>query len=102
LAKINENGRLCRVASCIVSFTDLDGLRHGVEVEAESLYEAAVKAIVVFRKFDHEPGAMTKLEIEVRTSIVHTLTTKKVFEWLKQGCNTPKEAVMKERLRELL
>jgi hypothetical protein len=102
LAKINENGRLRAVAFCVVSFTDLDGLRHGVEVEADSLYEAAVKAIVIFRKCHCEPGTLTKLEIEVRTSIVHTLTTKKVFEWLNQGCNTPKEALMKERLRELL
>jgi hypothetical protein len=37
---------------CLLSsyhYVDLDGLRHSVELEAESLYEAAVKAIVIFR-----------------------------------------------------
>jgi hypothetical protein len=28
------------MAACIVSFVDLDGVRHSVEVEAEGLYEA--------------------------------------------------------------
>lgn len=29
------------MARCFVSFIDLDGVRHGVDVQAESLYEAA-------------------------------------------------------------
>jgi hypothetical protein len=39
LAKITENAILRRMAACIVSFVDLDGIRHSVEVEAEGLYE---------------------------------------------------------------
>jgi hypothetical protein len=90
------------MATCNVSFVDLDGVRHSVQVEGDSLYEAAIKAIVIFRKCDCEPGVMSQLEVEVRTSIVHTLTTKKVRDWLKEGAHTPKEAIAKERLRALL
>ena len=90
------------MASCIVSFVDLDGIRHSVQVNADSLYEAAVEAIVVFRKCNCEPGVMSQLEIEVRTSIVHTLMRKKIQDWLKEGAHTPKEAITKERLRALL
>ncbi|HWO01732.1 MAG TPA: hypothetical protein VNS63_20925 [Blastocatellia bacterium] len=90
------------MATCVVSYTDLDGLRHAAELEANSLYEAAVRAIVVFRKHDCEPRTLTKLEIEVKTSVIHTLTRKQVQEWLNQGAKTPKDAVTKEELRALL
>ena len=90
------------MAACIVSFVDLDGIRHSVEVEAEGLYEASVLGLCAFRKHDVELGAMTQLEVEVRSSITHTLTVTKVREWLHRGVRTPKEAVLKERLRALL
>src|SRR5437016_13676278 len=102
LAKIPENAILCLMAVCIVSFVDLDGIRHSVEVEAEGLYEASVLGLCAFRKHDVEPGAMTQLEVEVRSSIVHTLSVTKVRECLQRGVRTPKEAVLKERLRALL
>jgi len=41
----------------------------------------------------------TQLEVEVRSSVTHTLTVKKIQEWLQRGVRTPKEAVLKERLR---
>lgn len=90
------------MASCIISFLDLDGVRHSVEVEAEGLFEASVLGLCAFRKHDLEPGGLTQLQVEVRSSITHTLTVTKVREWLQRGVRTPKEAVLKERLRELL
>ncbi len=36
------------MAVCIVSYLDTGGLRHAVEVEAGSLYEAAVLAMRTF------------------------------------------------------
>jgi hypothetical protein len=90
------------VASCIVSYLDTEGLRHTVEVDAQSLYEAAVLAMQRFKQHNCEPGTVSKLEIEIRSSIIHTVTPKKVQEWLQGGAKTPKEAVLKERLRSLL
>jgi len=101
LAKISENAILRLMAACNVSFVDLDGIRHSVEVEAEGLYEASVLGLCAFRKHELEPGGMTQLEVEVRSSITHTLTVIKVREWLQRGVRTPKEAVLKERLRAL-
>jgi hypothetical protein len=37
---------------CTVSFSDHEGIRHSVHVPAESLYEAAVLALRVFREHD--------------------------------------------------
>ena len=90
------------MATCVVSYVDTSGIRHTIEVEAQSLYEAAVLAIKVFRQHDCEPREANRLEIEVRSSVVHTLTIRKIHDWLNGGAKTPKEAVIKERLRELL
>ena len=54
------------MAVCIVSFVDLDGVRHSVEVEAEGLYEALVLGLCAFRKHELEPGGLTQLEVAAR------------------------------------
>jgi hypothetical protein len=90
------------MAKCIVSFLDVSGIRHQVEVEAGSMYEAAAFAIRAFREHDCEPAPLNELEIEIRTSVTHTLTVKKLREWLNGGAKTPREVVIKDRLRELL
>ena len=102
LATIFENAILRGMAVCIVSFLDLEGVRHAVEVQAEGLYEAAILGSAAFRKGDLNPGGLTELEVEVRSSIKHTLTVRKTQEWLERGVRTPKEAVLKERLRGLI
>src|SRR5688572_12008588 len=66
------------------------------------LYEASVLGLCAFRKHELEPGGLTQLEVEVRISVTHTLTVTKVREWLQRGVRSPKEAVLKERLREML
>lgn len=90
------------MAICVVSFVDTGGIRHAVEVNADSMYEAAVLGVCAFRKHDCEPVGLNKLEIEIRSSITHTVTVTKMLEWLNGGAKSPKEAAMKERLRELL
>jgi len=72
IGEITENGILRDMAACIVSYVDVEGLRHRVEVEAESLYEAAVLAVRTFRQHDCEPGELSKLEVKIRSSITHT------------------------------
>lgn len=90
------------MASCIVSYVDPEGLRHSVELEAQSLYKAAILALRTFRDHDCEPGPVSRLEVEIRTSVIHTVTPKKLREWLEGGAQTPKEAVLKEKLRGLI
>jgi hypothetical protein len=90
------------MARCIVSYLDISGLRHTVEVDAESLYEAAVLALRIFKQHDCEPVGMSNLDIEIRSSVTHTVSVRKVHSWLNGGARTPKEALTKERLRALL
>jgi len=81
---------------------DTEGIRHTVEVGAESLYEAAVLAFTIFKAHDCVPGDVSKLEVEIRSSVIHEITLRRVREWLNGGAKSPKEAIMKERLREML
>ena len=92
LAKIIENARLRVVASCVVSYLDTEGLRHTVEVEAESLYEAAVLAIRTFRQNDCEPGNVSTLEVEVRSSVIHTIYAQEDLRLVERRCQDAKRS----------
>ena len=78
---------------CAVSFTDVRGIKHTADVEAESLYEAAVQGI---RRLNQDPwieriGPGTKLEIEVREpAVTHALSAEQA------------EATRKAKLKLLL
>jgi hypothetical protein len=91
--------------ACAVSFTDLRGIRHTAEVEAESLYEAAVQGIL---RLNQDPwieriGPSTKLEIEVREPAVkHGLSVEQVERWLGGATKNPTEATKKAKLKLML
>ena len=90
---------------CIVSFTDVRGIRHSVDVDAESLYEAAVMGI---RRLNEDPwleriGATTVLEIEVRTpGTTHAITLQQVERWLAGATRNSYESMKKAKLKMLL
>jgi len=90
---------------CAVSFTDVRGIRHSAEVEAESLYEAAVQGI---RRLNQSPwieriGRGTTLEVEVREpSAKHYITVEQIERWLTGATKSPTEATKKAKLKLLL
>ena len=92
--------------TCLVSFTDTEGIEHTVRIPAESLYEAAVEAMAAFRRgvFAEMPlGPATRLTIRVKApEEEHTITVAKVLSWLEGGAKSPSEQVKKNRLRERL
>ena len=94
------------VRSCLVSFTDSEGIEHTVRVPAESLYEAAVEAMAAFRRgeFAEMPlGPGTRLTICVKApEEEHTISVAKVLSWLDGAARSPNEQVKKNRLRERL
>jgi hypothetical protein len=54
--------------TCQVTFQDLDGIRHTVRVEADSVYEAACLAVRALRKagfVDQQPGPASRFEVQV-------------------------------------
>ena len=91
--------------TCAVSFLDIRGIRHVAEVQAESLYEAAILAARVFKgdPWAEDLGPSTPLDIEVREPAAkHAITLKQVERWLDGVTTSPNEMVKKSKLKALL
>ena len=84
---------------CVVSFVDFSGIRHAVEVQADSVYEAAAAALESFRDHRCPPGIGSDLQVEVRSAVVHTIGIKKLKEWSALGGGSPREVVLKKRIK---
>ena len=60
-------------------------------------------ALKSFREHDCAPGPAAHLSIEVKSpSVTHAIVARKIEEWLNGGAKSPKEAIEKRRLKELL
>jgi hypothetical protein len=92
--------------SCLVTFTDSRGIRHSVEVTAESLFEAGALAVSALRQagfVEDVPGPASSLEIEVREPAVkHIVTLAQLQRWANGATRSPVEKIKRDRLRELL
>jgi len=93
--------------TCTVSFVDSAGIRHSIEVAAESLYEAAALAIKTFRQHPWtdgiEPGTMTKLEVNIKAPVTtHEVSIRQLEKWAARTPRSPSETMLKSRVRALL
>jgi hypothetical protein len=93
------------VHTCLVSFTDSEGIHHSAEVSASSLYEAAALGVAEFKRcglIDTQPGPASRLSVTVKSPTRrHELTMSKLQSWLTGGAKSPNEQVVKNRLREI-
>jgi hypothetical protein len=92
--------------TCLVSFTDTNGIRHAVEVAAVTLYEAAVLAMAEFRRCGFTtdaPGPATRLTVTVKApGTTHEIQWGRIETWLQSGGRSPNEQAVKTRLSQLL
>jgi hypothetical protein len=92
---------------CRVSFTDAEGILHGIDVDAESLYEAVAIAVAQFREDDvspSNPGPMTEFTVAVYLNPTeHKIRLGQVLKWsehtTKEG---PAGITKRQRVRTLL
>lgn len=95
--------RLPEMPKCVVSFVDIEGIRHSVEIEdADGVFEATTKALRVFRDHDCMPGTSSKIEVEIFTSVVHTVDMKRLRDWAWGVVKGPKYKIIKDQAKELL
>jgi hypothetical protein len=93
------------VRRCSVSFVDVRGIRHSADVEAESLFEAAVLGI---RKLNDDTwiekiGPATVLDVEIREpGTKHSISLQQVERWLAGATTNPSEATKKAKLKMML
>ncbi len=89
----------------MVSFKDIRDIRHSVEVQAETLFEAAVMAMTMFAKdpWLEKIGPATVLDVEIREpSTSHSLSLQQVNRWLDGATTNPSEATRKARLKMMM
>ena len=88
---------------CIVTLTDSRGIRHSVEVTAQSLFEAGVLGVTAFRNagwVEEAPGVASRLEIEVRDpSVKHTVTLLQLQRWANRQRSLPRGATQARTLK---
>ena len=92
------------VRACTVSFTGPTGIRHSVEVMAETLFEAAGMGLAVLRKAEWidpiAPG--TKIEVRVKVpETIHSVTLMQLQRWC-DGAGAPDEIIRKQKTKHLL
>jgi hypothetical protein len=89
--------------SCIVPYRDPDGVKHSVQVTAESLFEAAILGMKAMKVPNWEN--VPNLEIEVRERAPetrHLVWNSVLTAWLARNGKSPKEQALRVRLRELI
>ena len=91
--------------TCTVSFTGPSGVRHSVEVTAESIYEAAALGVKALKNSGWAdaiaPG--TELDVQVREPATsHRLTVQQIRRWCDGVAVSPDETLKKRRLKQLL
>jgi hypothetical protein len=88
---------------CTASFTGHDGIRHSVNIQAETLYEAVALAVREFRAHDCPPGTASEMEGEARSpAVTHTVSLGKLRTWLQSSAKSPSDKILKERLKGML
>jgi len=91
--------------TCTVSFEDVRGVRHTVDVGAESLFEAVAVAVSRFRSdaWTEPMARSTIFEVEVREPATrHSVGLRHVERWLVSASPSPQEAAKKTKIRAML
>ena len=80
-------------------------MEHAVDVNAASLYEAAVLGLQAFRSSafaNAVAGTATRLKVSVRSEEAsHEVSVRQVEAWLSGHAKSPREQALKERLRKV-
>jgi hypothetical protein len=92
--------------ACTGVVHDLNDTAHQLDVTAETLYEAVAQALAMARGHDlvGDIGrGLTTVTVKVRNpEITHIVKIQDFENWLKRGCKSPADMVLKTQLRQML
>ena len=81
------------------------GVRHSVEVTAETLYEAAAQALSIFRQSEWADmiGPSTELLVAVKNpETTHRVTPNQIRRWCDGVAVSPDEVLKRRRVKMLI
>jgi hypothetical protein len=90
---------------CTVGFKAATGISHSVDVEAETLYEAAALGLARLKRdgWIEGLGPATRLDVEVRDSRTrHNVSVQQVERWINSVNASPADTLQKAKLKRLL
>jgi hypothetical protein len=94
------------VRSCRVTIKDMDGVKHTVEVTAETLYEAVALGLVALRGNDWVMGiaqGMNTVQVSVvDIPIEHSVKIQDFHDWLERSTGAPRETSKRSRIKAIL
>jgi hypothetical protein len=92
------------VRVCTVAFKDARGIRHSVDVEADSLYEAVVGGVARLRQepWIERVNDETVLEVHVHEAATHIVSLAQVERWIARSTVNSAEASRKAKLKMML
>lgn len=88
-----------------MTLVDFRGVRHVAEVNADSLFEAAVLALQAFKAsgWTDGIGPATRVEVEVRvTTTRHVVSVGQIQRWTESAAVSPAERLKRDRLKAML
>ncbi len=93
------------IRACTVGFKGSVWSPPHVELEAETVYEAAIRGLHLLRKdgWVDNVGPGTELEIRVsEPTTMHTVTVLQLCRWCEGVAASPEETLRKTKLKQLL
>jgi len=92
------------VRTCKVSCRDPQGVKHSVEVSAQSVFEAVAHTFRVFREYEGCDLALAaNVLVRVRQpEVEHRVQIWDFYNWLETAGRSPADMVLKSRLRDIL
>ena len=92
------------IRACRVTFVDMEGVAHMVEVTAESLFEAVAQGLAALRGKDWVMGIrgdIVKVSVaEVR--VEHQVKLSEFMKWLERHGRSPREIIQRQKARAIL
>jgi hypothetical protein len=94
------------VRSCRVTIRDMEGVKHTVEVTAETLYEAVALGLVAVRGNEWVMGiaqGMNTVQVSVvDIPIEHSVRIQDFNAWLERTNGAPREISKRSRIKAIL
>lgn len=91
------------VRTCVVSYIDMEGVKHSVEITAGTLFEAAIIGMNAMKVPDWFNRSTLTIEIRVKQpETIHTVSNAVLTAWLARKGRTPREMSLKARLGEMV
>jgi hypothetical protein len=88
-----------------VTVTDVRGVRHAVEVSADSVFDAAARALAALaaHAWTDGIGPATRVDVQVLEPVLtHTITVQQLARWAQSSATSPEERIRKDRVSVLL